>query len=87
MIREQVDPVEWLQEKLKVEFISGSEVMEIALAGSDPEELAAIVNAVKNAYMDEVVNVDAQADGRSGTSSSRGSGRRTPTCSRRSGTT
>ncbi len=60
MIREQVDPVEWLQQKIKVDFISGSEVMEIALTGSDPEDLAIIVNAVKQAYMDEVVNVDAR---------------------------
>jgi capsular exopolysaccharide synthesis family protein len=32
--------------------------MEISLSGSDPEELACIVNAVKKAYMDQVVNVD-----------------------------
>jgi capsular exopolysaccharide synthesis family protein len=58
MIREQEDPVQWLQDRLKVEFISGSEVMEISLTGSDPEEIAGIVNAVKRAYMDEVVHVD-----------------------------
>ena len=46
-----------LQEKLRVEFVSGSEVMEISLSGRDPEEIAGIVNAVKKAYMDEVVNV------------------------------
>ena len=51
-------PIEWLQDKLRVEFIAGSEVMEISLIGSDPEEVAGIVNAVKKAYMDEVVNVD-----------------------------
>ena len=43
---------------LKVEFVAGSEVMEISLSGDDPEEIAGIVNAVKKAYMDEVVNVD-----------------------------
>ncbi len=32
--------------------------MEISLSGDDPQELAGIVNAVKKAYMDEVVNVD-----------------------------
>jgi capsular exopolysaccharide synthesis family protein len=58
LILNQVDPIEWLQEKLKVEFIAGSEVMEISLAGSNPEEVAGIVNAIKKAYMDEVVNVD-----------------------------
>ncbi|MGP0069472.1 MAG: polysaccharide biosynthesis tyrosine autokinase [Isosphaeraceae bacterium] len=58
MVREQIDPITWLQGSLKVEFVAGSEVMEISLSGADPEELAGIVNAVKKAYMDEVVHVD-----------------------------
>jgi polysaccharide biosynthesis transport protein len=60
MIREQSDPVTWLQAKLSVEFIAGSEVMEISLNGRDPVEVAGIVNAVTTAYMDEVANVDAK---------------------------
>jgi succinoglycan biosynthesis transport protein ExoP len=58
MVREQIDPIAWLQEKLKVEFIGGSEVMEISLAGGKPEEVAGLVNAVVRAYIDEVVNWD-----------------------------
>jgi len=58
MVRRQVDPIAWLQETLKVEFIAASEVMEISLSGEDPQELAGIVNAVKKAYMDEVVDAD-----------------------------
>ena len=54
MVREQADPVAWLRDTLSVEFAAGSEVMEISLSGSDPEELAGLVNAVKKAYMDEV---------------------------------
>ncbi len=60
MIHEQVDPIEWLQQKLDVDFVAASEVMEIALSGNDPAELACIVNAVKTAYMNEVVDVDAR---------------------------
>jgi len=58
MVQAQVDPIAWLQENLKVEFIMASELMEISLSGENPRELAGIVNAVKNAYIDEVVNVD-----------------------------
>jgi polysaccharide biosynthesis transport protein len=58
MIREQIDPIAWLQENVKAEFVTGSEVMEIALTGDDPVEIAGVVNAIKKAYMDEVVNVD-----------------------------
>ena len=58
MVREQSDPIAWLQDNLEVEFVGDSEVMEIALSGDDPVELAGLVNAVKKAYMGEVVNVD-----------------------------
>jgi succinoglycan biosynthesis transport protein ExoP len=58
LVREQIDPIAWLQDELKVEFVANSEVMEIALSGNDPVEIAGLVNAVKTAYMDEVVNVD-----------------------------
>ncbi len=58
MIRDKIDPIDWLKENLKVEFVGASEVMEISLSGDDPVEIAGIVNAVKKAYMDEVVNVD-----------------------------
>ncbi|MHB1556393.1 MAG: polysaccharide biosynthesis tyrosine autokinase [Isosphaeraceae bacterium] len=58
MIEDLVDPIDWLQQKLGVDFVSGSEVMEISLTGPDPDEVAGLVNAVKKAYMDEVVNVD-----------------------------
>ncbi len=58
MIREQVDPIAWLQENVKADFVVGSEVMEISLTGDDPVEIAGVVNAIKKAYMDEVVNVN-----------------------------
>jgi len=52
------DPGEWLREQLSVSFASGSEVLEIALSGDDPKTVAALVNAITGAYLDEVVNVD-----------------------------
>ena len=58
MIRKQVDPIAWLQANLEVKFLGDSELMEIALSGDDPDEVAGIVNAVKKAYIEEVVNAD-----------------------------
>jgi polysaccharide biosynthesis transport protein len=58
MIREQIDPIAWLQENVKADFVVGSEVMEISLTGDDPVEIAGVVNAIKKAYMDEIVNAD-----------------------------
>jgi hypothetical protein len=60
IVREQIDPVAWLERNLEVEFVSGSEVMEIALRGDDPIEIAGLVNAVKNAYVNEFNSVDAK---------------------------
>ncbi len=58
MLREQFDPIAWIQDALEVEFIGESEVMEIALRGDYPDEVAGLVNAVTKAYVDEVVDVD-----------------------------
>jgi hypothetical protein len=37
--------------------VPDTEIMEISLSGSDPEQ-AGIVNAIKNAYFEEVVNIE-----------------------------
>ncbi|MGC1273673.1 MAG: AAA family ATPase [Planctomycetaceae bacterium] len=48
------NPVEWLAENLNVSE-SGTEFFTISLSGERPEELARIVNAVTDAFWDEVV--------------------------------
>ncbi len=58
MVREQSNPIAWLQDKLEVEFLPGTEVMEISLQGDDPVELAGLVNSVTRAYVEEVANDD-----------------------------
>jgi hypothetical protein len=50
------DPINRLQRELSVNFPSESEVMEVGLMGEDPKELATIVNAVVNAYLDQTVD-------------------------------
>ena len=58
MIREQARPVDWLVENLQAQFLSGTEVLQISLDGKYPEELAHLVNAVTNTYIEEVANGD-----------------------------
>ncbi len=48
-------PVEWLEEELEVDSDISDEFIRITLAGEFPEDLAAVVNAVKDVYLDEVV--------------------------------
>jgi len=56
-IRNQVDPVMWLRRNLRVRFADQAEILEISMTGDDPEQITAIVNAVKDAYMTEVGDV------------------------------
>jgi len=55
IIRNQVDPIKWLQDELVVRFPGNAEIMEVYLAAEDPDAIAKIVNAIVEAYMDEVV--------------------------------
>ena len=57
-ITAQPNPGEWLEETLDAEFASGSELLKLGLAGGHPDELVEIVNAVTDAYLDEIVAGD-----------------------------
>jgi hypothetical protein len=52
------DPVEWLQDRLEVDFPENAEILSIRLHGVKKHEgdLIEVVNAVANAYKDEVIN-------------------------------
>jgi len=56
--REAKDPVRWLKDNLDVCFQSESEILRIALKGAYPQELASLVNAIRDEYMEDVVNVE-----------------------------
>jgi len=55
MLRDEEDPVEFLQRELDVAFANESEILQIALSGEDSEEIKAINKAVTDAYLDEIV--------------------------------
>ena len=54
IVRDQVDPIVWLEHEIQAGF--DGEILRIAMSGPEPEGLAEIVNAVKNAYLSEVVD-------------------------------
>ena len=58
MVRERGDPARWLQGDLDVNCVEYSELLEISLQGESPDEVAGLVNAVKDAYLEEVVNIE-----------------------------
>jgi succinoglycan biosynthesis transport protein ExoP len=57
-IRSLTYPLEWLEENVAVDTYNSPEILKISLAGSDPEDITKLVNAVKDAYLDEVVLAD-----------------------------
>lgn len=57
-VRAQQFPVQWLQSSITVGQYNSPEILQISMSGDRPDELTAIVNAVKDAYLDEVVLAD-----------------------------
>jgi Mrp family chromosome partitioning ATPase len=55
ILRRVEDPIAWLETELKAEVPENSMVIKISLSGDEPEELRLIVDAVREAYMHEVV--------------------------------
>ena len=55
VIQEQEHPVDWLEKELSVTS-PAAEFVRISLSGDNAKQLAAIVNAVTDAYIEEVVN-------------------------------
>lgn len=57
VVKEQAKPLEWLEKNLKVEY-PADEFIRISFTGPATAESAQIVNAVTNAYLEEVANSD-----------------------------
>ena len=54
-LRDQKDPIKYLDEKIIVQFSDGSEVIRVSMEGDHPDDIRKIVDAVKDAYYREVV--------------------------------
>jgi capsular exopolysaccharide synthesis family protein len=55
VVREQADPVQWLENQLKVQVKEGTEIINLMMAGTQREELFTLVNAIYRSYEDLVV--------------------------------
>src|SRR5262249_27689214 len=52
---EMMDPDEWLEKEVQVDFSVAPEIMRISMRGTETEELKVIVKAVYKAYKTEVI--------------------------------
>lgn len=58
IVRQQQFPLQWLESAIKVDSYDSPEILRISMTGDHPEELSAIVNAVKDAFLEEVVHAE-----------------------------
>lgn len=61
VVRQQADPLSWIQRTLEFELPEDSEVLRISMSGPRARELAIVVNSVINAYMLLVVEEQQRA--------------------------
>ncbi len=54
--KDQGDPVDWLAKEVNVDFPPGSQILQIALSGEHPADLAVLVNAITDTYLRLVVD-------------------------------
>lgn len=56
IVLHQADAAVWLEKQLHVGFIEDTDLLRIALSNPDPNDAAALVSAVQEAYLQEIVN-------------------------------
>jgi capsule polysaccharide export protein KpsE/RkpR len=61
IVRDQADPVEWLEKEVKTDFNAAPEILTVSLKGNKPEELTKVVDAVVDAYLQEFVHREDRA--------------------------
>jgi capsular exopolysaccharide synthesis family protein len=55
-VTKEVDPVVWLEKKVTVDYTVSPEIMRISISGTEPNNLKTLVEAVREAYLNEVVD-------------------------------
>jgi capsular exopolysaccharide synthesis family protein len=58
LVRQQADPITWLEDELKVESQDGSEIVTVSLSANSPTEPVTLVQAVVKSYEEQVVNFE-----------------------------
>jgi capsular exopolysaccharide synthesis family protein len=56
IVKEQPDPLEWLTKEVQIDFLLSSETMRLQMIGKDSEALVILLDAIREAYLSEVVN-------------------------------
>lgn len=60
VVRDQPDPVTWLQDELEITFPDNAEIMQVAFDSPNPDTAKRIVDAVMETYKDEVISAETE---------------------------
>lgn len=55
VVTQEVEPIDWLEKEIKVDFSTAPEVLRIMMVGDRPEELTVLVDAIRKAYLREII--------------------------------
>jgi capsular exopolysaccharide synthesis family protein len=61
MVQREADPVAWLERSIQADFSTAPEILRISMTGEDPISLPMIVDAVRRAYLHEIVQKETRA--------------------------
>ncbi len=56
IVKQENDPLSWLQDELRAGYINDSEIMRVSLTAEKPDDAIKLVDAIVDAYIEEVVN-------------------------------
>ena len=59
-VQKELDPVTWLEKQIRVDFAISPEIMRISMSGTESKQLAILVDAVRDAYLAEIVEKEHQ---------------------------
>lgn len=53
-LKNHPNPVDWLDQNLKIDFKTGPQFMRVYLEGNHPDDMIAVLTAIKKAYLEEI---------------------------------
>lgn len=56
IVKEQIEPVEWLEKEIEGDFTVAPEILRISMKGDKPEQLVVLLDAIAQAYRREIVD-------------------------------
>jgi capsular exopolysaccharide synthesis family protein len=56
ILNDKADPIQWVEKEIKADYTIAPEILSISMTGDHPDELSILVEAIRDAYLQEIVN-------------------------------